>query len=339
MNKVISKFKDDVENVEVPIDELDAVIEKGIFGSVRKDRRSEKILYSVATAILFLVILLGSGYVSPTMADVLSKIPFINSVLPFTDAGLETADEKGLVKSIGQTVDQNGISMTVTDVYYDHSRLEIGYSIPFKEKDPETMKQYKTLGIAKADIKVDSQEVGYSILSTLENDYITGTITIEDNDLPKSKDKVNFFIDVTEVLNKKGHWKFQLTASKAEQNTVIHLEKTVTTKDYTFTIESIKLTPSSTKMDYTFSVPSNNDDFNEQALEFNIITDTGEAVDMIKKDMIFIENIDNRKQFKSKVLFEPIQDVGSLTITPIIKNPEGEDEILEDLELEMRIHE
>ncbi|MCA1057737.1 DUF4179 domain-containing protein [Rossellomorea aquimaris] len=337
MNKVINKFKEDVENVEIPLDELDAVIKKEIIGHSRNNRSRKKVLFAIATAILFFILLLGSSYVSPTMANVLSKIPFISSVLPSTDVGLQAANEKGLVKSIGQTVNQEGIMITITDVYYDHSRLEIGYSIPFEEEGLETLKKYKILGVAKANIEVDSQDVGYSGHSTLRNDYIIGTITIDNHDLPKFKDKVNITLDITEVLNKKGHWEFHLSAKKAEEDIIIHPDQDVREGDYVFSINTIELTPGSTKMEYSFSIPSSEEEFNEQALDFSLITDTGKTVATIKKDMIFIENSDDRRQYNSQILFEPIEDVESLTVTPIIKDSDGKGDFLDGLEFEIPI--
>jgi hypothetical protein len=332
MNKSIIKFKEDIERIEIPEEELDLIINKAIYNSPKNNKRGKKIAYLSTAVVLILTILLGSGFVSPTMATVLSKIPLINSVLPYSDEGLKAANEKGLVKSIGQTVEEDGISITITDLFYDDSRLEIGYSIPLKVKHKEELKQYKILGISDAEIYVDKKQVGYSSKATYQNDYITGIITIAGDELPRSSDLVNVKLDVTDVLNKKGHWRFDLAAKKTEKEKLIIPEKDIKSGNYSFSIDSMELTPSSTKVKYVFSLPSNLN-FNEQALAFKLITDKGAEMGLIKTGRIFIEHRESRKYLSSQIYFEPIEDeVNSITIIPVVKKEEGKDKSLSKLE-------
>lgn len=338
MNKsTIYKFKEDVERIEIPHSELDAVINN----TIRSSRKSRKVLYSsLAAAAMLLVLVLGSGFVSPVMANVLSKIPFISSVLPFTDAGLESADERGLVKSIGETVKDEGIEITVTDLYYDDSRLEIGYTIPLKEIKEEDLRQYQLLGIAKADLFVNGNEAGYSATSSYKNDYISGTIAIDKKDFKNAPEKVDIKLKIKEVLNKQGNWTFALTAEKADQAKILSPDQEATSGPYTFKINKLKLTPSSTNLHYVFSIPSVKKEFNEQALTFKLTTDKGKEVPFIKPDMIFIEEKEGRKQFTSQVFFEPIdEDVAFLTVTPYIRNAEGEEKKINGLELNVPVTE
>ncbi|WP_113928500.1 DUF4179 domain-containing protein [Bacillus sp. P14.5] len=339
MNKPIIKFKEDIERIEIPEEELDLIISKTIYKSSNSNKRGKKIAYLSTAAVLFLTVLLGSGFVSPTMATVLSKIPLINSVLPYADDGLKAANEKGLVKSIGQTVEEDGVAITITDLYYDDSRLEIGYSIPLKVKDKEVLKQYKILGISDAEIYVDRKQVGYSSKATYQNDYITGIITIAGDELPKSSDLVNVKLDITDVLNKKGHWRFDLAAKKTEKEKIIIPKKDIKSGKYSFSIDSMELTPSSTKVKYVFSLPSNLN-FNEQALTFKLIADNGEEMGLIKTGRILIDHRGSRLYLSSQIYFEPIEeDVKSITIIPVVKEEEGKDKSLSELEFVVPVSE
>ena len=73
-------------------------------------------------------LIIGSAFVSPAMAKVLSNIPGFNSVFEFAgDRGLKIASEKGLSDTIEQTVTDQNISLTFQDVFFDGTRLSLGY--------------------------------------------------------------------------------------------------------------------------------------------------------------------------------------------------------------------
>lgn len=70
------------------------------------------------------LILIGSGFVSPVMAKALKQIPFLESVFKSAgDRGLQKASEAGYVMDANQSVTHNGMTIRLSEVVYDGSRL------------------------------------------------------------------------------------------------------------------------------------------------------------------------------------------------------------------------
>jgi hypothetical protein len=95
--------------------------------SKRKKGLARKMTLTSAAAAILGVSLIGSGFVSPVMAQTLKQIPLIEFVFKIVgDLGLQTAEEKKLTTPINQSVTLNGITISVSEVFYDGSRLTIG---------------------------------------------------------------------------------------------------------------------------------------------------------------------------------------------------------------------
>ncbi|WNF05918.1 DUF4179 domain-containing protein [Brevibacillus borstelensis] len=106
---------------------------------VRQRRVARKWMFAATAACFFFVILIAAGFSSPTMAEKLKSIPLIRSVFSlFKDETLHIAGEKGLVTPASQSVTVNGITVTVNEVFYDGSRIDIGYAIQVPEATSET---------------------------------------------------------------------------------------------------------------------------------------------------------------------------------------------------------
>ena len=131
---------------EFPRDEVRAAISKGIQQAeqqgnlqevplqMKQKRKRKPLLYLASTAATF-GILLGSAYVSPTLASTLSQLPIIGSV--FSDSGLlglKQASEQGLTSAVGKTKTINGISVTVNEVLYDETKITVGLTIDSEKK-------------------------------------------------------------------------------------------------------------------------------------------------------------------------------------------------------------
>lgn len=339
MSNSIRKFKEDVESIVVPEKELKKVINNAINRENTNKFSFKKITYVSGIAVLLFVLLLGSGFVSPTMAKMLSKVPYLNSVLPYADKGLEVANEKGLVKSIGQTAIEQGIPITITDVYYDNSRLEIGYSIPLENVELGDLKKIHILGISNAKIELDGNEIGHYAKADYKGDYITGTFSSVQTDLSQYSEKAKLKIDVTEVLNKKGHWVLEFDIKKAQQNNIVNIVKSAETDKYKLFVNNMQFTPSATKVEYEFEIPADLKSFNEHALAFKLYDESGNTFELIKTGTIFIEHPKNKTRFKSELYFEPIDgSTKALTLIPSIKEEAEDEQVLTELKLELPIH-
>ncbi|MEE4565082.1 DUF4179 domain-containing protein [Paenibacillus polymyxa] len=81
---------------------------------------------TAASAALIGVMIIGSAYVSPTMAESLKQVPLVDSVFKLAgDLGLQTADQKGLATSSNLSVTHSGITLEVPQIIFDGTRLVV----------------------------------------------------------------------------------------------------------------------------------------------------------------------------------------------------------------------
>ncbi|MCV9951972.1 DUF4179 domain-containing protein [Paenibacillus sp. BT-177] len=81
---------------------------------------------TAASAALIGVMIIGSAFVSPTMAESLKQVPLVDSVFKLAgDLGLQTADRKGLATSTNLSVTHDGITLKVSQIIFDGTRLVV----------------------------------------------------------------------------------------------------------------------------------------------------------------------------------------------------------------------
>ena len=131
MTDKIPSFKEEIDEIHVPIDKLDAIILKTVQENNPPKKQSirKKLLYSTAAAVVAIGLLIGSATVSPVMATIVSQIPIIGSIFSTSgEHGLERVRELGLTQVVGQSKTVNGITITIDEVFYDGTRVTVGYS-------------------------------------------------------------------------------------------------------------------------------------------------------------------------------------------------------------------
>ena len=131
MNDKISSFKREVDEIQVPVEKLDAIIENVLDGEMpkRKGIVWRRMAIGTSAAVLSLGILVGSTAISPAMANFVSQIPLIGSIFSQSDdKGLVQVSETGLAQVIGETKTVNGKSLTIDELFYDGTRFTFSYS-------------------------------------------------------------------------------------------------------------------------------------------------------------------------------------------------------------------
>ncbi|GAB1532056.1 hypothetical protein YSY22_34780 [Brevibacillus formosus] len=131
---------------------------------VRWRNAAKKWIFVATGACILFVILLAAGFSSTTMAEKLKNIPLIRSVFDmFKDETLHIAEEKGLVTPTSQSVTVNGITVTVNEVFYDGTRLDIGYSIqmPKTKNETEALKMARNIKIWQYSVDDSDKAINY----------------------------------------------------------------------------------------------------------------------------------------------------------------------------------
>lgn len=94
--------------------------------------RKNKWLISVACLLMGMFLLIGTGLVSPTMAHMLKNLPYVSTIFSFVgDSGIKVADQQGLTQPLDQSVNNQGITVSLKEAYYDRLNLSIGFVVTF----------------------------------------------------------------------------------------------------------------------------------------------------------------------------------------------------------------
>jgi len=120
------EIKTAIEQIPVPKEKVFSAISKGM--NMEGDRgkpKKKKILAAMVTAAL-IGITLTSGFVNPTMNQVLAKTPFIGGIFQeFNDStGVELAKQDAVTK-LNQSFTKNGVTVKLTSAYFDGNVVSI----------------------------------------------------------------------------------------------------------------------------------------------------------------------------------------------------------------------
>ncbi|SYX83598.1 DUF4179 domain-containing protein [Paenibacillus alvei] len=117
------------ESVRNRMDRTYQIIDEMLPGRKRRSRKNRwlrRVLISTAGVASLGIVMIFSGLASPAIAQTLKQIPFMNSVFKLVgDLGLQTAGEKGMVTSVNQRVTHKGVTLTISEMMYDGSRLSL----------------------------------------------------------------------------------------------------------------------------------------------------------------------------------------------------------------------
>jgi hypothetical protein len=204
-----TQFKQETESIKIP-PYLKNIVRQEVERSqvsVQSPRRIGGYLSLAAAAVLF--ILFASGYKSPTMADVLSRVPVVGGIYEdiSVDFGLKEAQEKGITQGFRQSITDENIEMTITDVYYDGTNFSIGYHLTQKGQ------RNWNADDVKMDIKMDPKGVDlgqWQFVNQMKkagkNKY-EGLLLV---DADHFEEEFILAVDIKEIAGQKGKWNFTI---------------------------------------------------------------------------------------------------------------------------------
>ena len=316
---------------EFPRDEVRAAISKGIQQAEQQrnlhevplqvtQKRKRKPLLYVASAVATFGILLGSAYVSPTLASTLSQLPIIGSV--FSDSGLlglKQASEQGLTSAVGKTTTINGISVTVNEVLYDETKITVGLTI---ESDKELSKEYFGAGM-EFTINGDSPE-GYTggyweniISPTVRTSIMNFDVTKE---MPQS-----FELGLSLEGANEEQWAFSTPIEKIPDTIRVPVNHQQQADGIQLNVAELSLSPSGVGISFEASEKGSisNPQLEASYIEFRMTDERGQEITSHSGG--FRGNFyDGVWVFGGKKTFDPIAtDVKELTITPYLSLPSG----------------
>ncbi|MDY8045831.1 DUF4179 domain-containing protein [Paenibacillus polymyxa] len=251
----------------------------------------------------------GAGFVSPTMAATLKQIPGIGSIFyGLSSDEIQTAVDKGILSHPNESVTHDGITLTLSDVLYDGTRLSFSIErqgenmpetsmnpyIPMDAKtensDDEWVKAHKVpekdqlKGYLKRpevlinDKKVDSQRFMFGDDPRKNNSVIGEYVQLDS--LP---DEFDLTVR-TSVTGVDGSYEFKVPVKVDNTMIAVQPNETKTSGSFSYTVKELNSTSTTTRLvlDSTGEVPASPEQTGEYAptmMYYDIVDDQGNVIE------------------------------------------------------------
>lgn len=238
-----SEFNDMNEEVD---DMQKERIKKNLNKKIKSKNNFKMFKRGSVAAAAALVGIIAIGTVSPALAQ---NIPVLSSITQTLN------DRLGLggnyveySQIINKSITDKGITLTINEVLADDSKLVIGYTV----KSDKELKEFHGISLSRF-LKVNGKQDGGHGSSYGENIDAYTYVGNEEfhTNLPKTSDKFNIDLNIDEVMDTKGNWKFAFSVSKEEltkNSKVFKPGNKVDFPDSTVTIDKVVLSPIDTSI-------------------------------------------------------------------------------------------
>lgn len=299
-------IKKSIDSIQVPKQKLDLAIEKGLNANNKQIMsRKKKIVTFVLSCVAALGLLITSGFISPTMASVLAKVPLLESIFTsFGDKGLHVAINDENAVSLNKTITSNGVTINVQEVLYDGTRLAFSY---VQDKAEEFNSPLVFIEVNGEFINASSSLSG----TYLPNDEFSGLYQMYPQEpLPKEFDLV---ISIKQIGKTKGDWQFETHVLQTDNNSVnLGKGQRIELDDLSYEVKKFESTNSAVSLHLLFKgTPEAL--FNQQkSLDLHLLDQNGNPIPVISSS-----GSGDEKGMLRKYVFEPLsEEVSSLTISP-----------------------
>ena len=321
MTDKIPSFKEEIDDIHVPIDKLDTIILNTVQASAPKRKRSirKKVLYGVGAAVAAFGLLVGSATISPVMANFVSQIPVVGSIFGESgERGLEQVSELGLTQVVGESKTIKGNTLTIDEVFFDGTRLTVSYSLESEEPLGE---YYLGSGM---DFTIDGKSISHGGSSGETEITPTYRTAIDNVDVGSGELPKQFKLGL--VFEGKGgeRWKFSMPVheqSSAELVTINHMQRA---GSIDLTVSNLEISPLGLRFNYNTLTDENEfptGDFGS-FIAFKAVDSSGNELVISSQGGGQAEIVSGKIHSKGNSLFEPIDDtVKELTVTPYLIMP------------------
>ncbi|PLR98410.1 DUF4179 domain-containing protein [Bacillus sp. T33-2] len=269
-----ARFKEVIDTIEVPdsirefTNNIPQLYKEGNLsagndsGKVKPISRTKRKWFLPGAAAIAAACILGSGFISPTVANVLQRVPFLEMVYdegisPFY--GFSDASHENMTTKINETVQDNGVRMTLNEAVYDGIRLGLSYTIEV-DKDLESIGTRlvgKDLGVSFTFNEKKPENWGYN----WESRKVGPNTFVAVQSIPYVKQfgekDLNVSIHFTSLGEEnnegkiiKGDWVFKHIPIKKLDTKLIEPNKIVTTENITLQIAKIQISPLTTQITF-----------------------------------------------------------------------------------------
>jgi hypothetical protein len=304
------EFKNEVEKIYVPVEKLDQIITDTLNKNTTKVNvpKRKRWMYLSTAAVVSFGLLIGYSFTSPTIANAMAKVPIIGSIFnDFGDEGLKYAYMKEYSQDMNMSYEDNGINLTIKEVFYDGTRLTISYS----------NKAIVAIGsIEKPMIHINGKPINFSssnsgiYQSPGEYEGILDILPTEE--LPENFEMKLSFDRVGLIP---GKWNYTIPVQQLNNVKVINPHITTEIEDSDVTINNIKMGPVGTGL--TVDIQNSENEKPIDWLYFNIIDEKGNVLQNLSGSGFGGDTMSGIQHTTFKYLYTPLQEEAKeITIVP-----------------------
>lgn len=319
-----------INSKEMPTDLTDRIMNQiGVNKKrMKKERtiikRKAKITSAIVAATAIMVV--GSGFISPTMADSLQQIPLMKSIFKYAgDLGLKTASDNNLVDKPNLTVSTDNSTFIVPELVYDGTRLSLGIERSNSSNQDENAERFINT-VENVDIKINGQDLQSYAPQNNDNSITlfyypgitTNSMIMEFSDLHnQGGTKFPSKFDLTVSLKVKGSDDpivFNLPVTESQEGSrVLEVNETKDTNSNKLTLKSVKLTPITTNISTQLTVPKAYDPIKDH-IEYEVLDTKGNKIKLLTANAWYERG---GKEVVTDIRLEPINDkVDKIVIKP-----------------------
>lgn len=289
---------------------------------VKKKKNKVPFILS-GVAALFLIVI--SSTVSDTVADTMKRLPFIGPIFEeIGDSGLDHASKKGLTTQVNETISTDTISLTITDVLYDGTRLSLAY---MKQNLDVFEDGYMNHFADDFDITIDGKQLsnfGTGIRAEKVDEHtIAGVVDI--NTEEPLNDHFSLTLKIKELDSKKGNWKITIPVAKISEGKTILLQDQKNYNDETWKLTKVSLSPATTKVSFDVFLPTKAAELDRWDIAYQLIDDKGMHYRPFSAHSSGSPLNDDEWINKSSAVFAPVPDTVKHLIFQAVLRPINEE--------------
>ena len=324
--------------------DIDDVLNSLPGSNIKVDEKPKRIKWLgkglIAASVLTFGVI-GSGFVSPAMAQVLKEIPIIGSIFGgSSDTSLQIIEEQGLASQLNETITYNGISLTITEAFIGGGRIAIAYTIESDDIVLQNINNEQGVPLS-FDAKLNGQQFDYisEFEQSVNNGIVTGIINMNYGLSYSLIDQPTLFLYVNEIAGVQGSWNFELLLGNEATSEVTEGFAplvSATWDDATFVVERVEFTPVQSQVIFDSTMPRQ-----EMGLySFNIFDENGTSLGFGGGSGGAVNELENGMvNFRETVLLPGYEEAPNGIIIEITKNKGGLADPSNYLEVKVPLHE
>lgn len=317
---------DFVDKIMIKLDENNRSIECG-----QQNKVVHKVLITMVAAVILLLFTIGSGFISPTMAQSLKQIPGMSGIFQLAgDLGLKAADEKGLTTKLSLSDSHDDLTLHVSKFVFDGTRVSLAVEFHGSENQgteselTKTMEEITTIEmlINGKPLQSFSPDNSNSIGIYQHPGVDPYSAIIEFSDLrnqggPSFPEQFDLTLNMG-VAGIEEAFRIDIPIEKNSNDHVIITQNVHLTHDnVSFTLKKLELTPVTTNVHAHLVLPN---DWNTYStvldIGYDVVDDKGNKLKLIHAH-IWNEAGDNT--FLADYRFQPVDpEVKRVTIKPYV---------------------